>query len=80
VCEEDPYFRELLRYIHLSPLHAGAIESQSELDKRLKHQFPLAERIEKDRPEGRQDLADGFAMLNVELQKVSRGEDCGASA
>jgi REP element-mobilizing transposase RayT len=32
VCEEDVYFRELLRYIHLNPLRAGAAESLAELD------------------------------------------------
>jgi REP element-mobilizing transposase RayT len=25
VCEEDPYFRELVRYIHLNPLRAGDV-------------------------------------------------------
>lgn len=33
VCEEDPYFRELLRYIHLNPLRAGAVDSFSDLDR-----------------------------------------------
>jgi hypothetical protein len=33
VCEEDVYFRELLRYIHLNPLRAGAVDSLSELDR-----------------------------------------------
>ena len=32
VCEEDMYFRELLRYIHLNPMRAGAVASLSELD------------------------------------------------
>jgi REP element-mobilizing transposase RayT len=32
VCEEDVYFRELLRYIHLNPLRAGAVKNLSELD------------------------------------------------
>jgi REP element-mobilizing transposase RayT len=32
VCEEDVYFRELLRYIHLNPLRAGAVENLSQLD------------------------------------------------
>lgn len=31
VCEEDAYFRELLRYIHLNPLRAGEVESFMEL-------------------------------------------------
>lgn len=33
VCEEDAYFRELLRYIHLNPLRARAVKSLSELDR-----------------------------------------------
>jgi REP element-mobilizing transposase RayT len=33
VCEEDAYFREVLRYIHLNPLRAGAVESLRELDR-----------------------------------------------
>lgn len=33
VCEEDVYFRELLRYIHLNPLRVGAVDSLSELDR-----------------------------------------------
>jgi hypothetical protein len=32
VVEEDVYFRELLRYIHLNPMRAGAVASLSELD------------------------------------------------
>ncbi len=27
VCEEDPYFMELVRYIHLNPLRAGLVDS-----------------------------------------------------
>ncbi len=33
VCEEEPYFRQLLRYIHLNPLRAGDVESLAELDR-----------------------------------------------
>jgi len=33
VCEEDPYFRELVRYIHLNPLRAGNVKSIEELDR-----------------------------------------------
>ena len=33
LCEEDSYFLELVRYIHLNPLRAGLIESLTELDK-----------------------------------------------
>jgi putative transposase len=32
VCEEDAYFRELVRYIHLNPLRANLVQSLSELD------------------------------------------------
>ena len=32
VCEEDAYFRELLRYVHLNPLRAGEVDSLMELD------------------------------------------------
>ncbi len=32
VCEEDPYFKELVRYIHLNPLRAGMVETLAKLD------------------------------------------------
>ncbi len=32
VCEEDAYFKELVRYIHLNPLRAGLVESMQKLD------------------------------------------------
>lgn len=32
VCEEDPYFKELIRYIHLNPLRAKLVDSLSKLD------------------------------------------------
>ncbi len=28
VCEEDPYFLELLRYIHLNPLRSGSVKDE----------------------------------------------------
>jgi len=31
VCEEDPYFKELVRYIHLNPLRAGIVETLAKL-------------------------------------------------
>ena len=33
VCDEDAYFRELLRYIHLNPLRAHLVKSLAELDR-----------------------------------------------
>jgi REP element-mobilizing transposase RayT len=33
VCEEDPYFKELVRYIHLNPLRAGAVADLASLDR-----------------------------------------------
>jgi len=33
VCEEDSYFMELVRYIHLNPLRANLVESLSRLDR-----------------------------------------------
>ncbi len=33
VCEEDIYFQELVRYIHLNPLRANIVKTLSELDK-----------------------------------------------
>lgn len=33
VCEEEPYFLELLRYIHLNPMRAGLVSSLNELDR-----------------------------------------------
>lgn len=33
VCEEDPYFKELVRYIHLNPLRAKLVENLTKLDR-----------------------------------------------
>jgi len=33
VCEEDTYFRELVRYIHLNPLRAKLVKTLTDLDK-----------------------------------------------
>ncbi len=33
VCEEEPYFLELVRYIHLNPLRAGAVNGLDALDR-----------------------------------------------
>jgi len=33
VCDEDVYFQELVRYIHLNPLRAKMVKSMSELDR-----------------------------------------------
>ena len=30
ICEEDVYFRELIRYIHLNPLRANLVNSLAE--------------------------------------------------
>ena len=32
VCEEDAYFKELVRYIHLNPLRAGMVDKMHKLD------------------------------------------------
>ena len=33
ICEEDPYFMELVRYIHLNPLRAGVVDKLVKLDR-----------------------------------------------
>jgi REP element-mobilizing transposase RayT len=33
ICEEEAYFMELVRYIHLNPLRAGIVESLAQLDR-----------------------------------------------
>ena len=33
ICEEDAYFTELVRYIHLNPLRAGLVDSLTQLDR-----------------------------------------------
>lgn len=33
ICDEDSYFTELVRYIHLNPLRAGLVKSVTELDR-----------------------------------------------
>jgi len=33
IAEEDPYFLELVRYIHLNPIRAGLVKEMSELDR-----------------------------------------------
>ena len=32
LCQEDPYLKELLRYVHLNPLRAGLVADMGELD------------------------------------------------
>jgi REP element-mobilizing transposase RayT len=32
LCQEDPYLKELVRYIHLNPLRAGVVEDMKKLD------------------------------------------------
>ncbi len=32
LCQEDPYFKELIRYIHLNPLRAGVVATLEDLD------------------------------------------------
>jgi len=33
LCEDDPYLKELVRYIHLNPLRAGLVESYGDLSR-----------------------------------------------
>ena len=33
LCQEDPYLKELVRYIHLNPLRAGLVENMKKLDR-----------------------------------------------
>jgi hypothetical protein len=33
LCEEEPYFLELVRYIHLNPLRAGIVKNLDELER-----------------------------------------------
>ena len=33
LCQEDPYLKELVRYIHLNPLRSGLVEDMKKLDK-----------------------------------------------
>jgi len=33
VCEEDPHFLELVRYIHLNPIRVGIVSTLDEQDK-----------------------------------------------
>ena len=33
ICEEDAYFKELIRYIHLNPVRAGLVKDMAELDR-----------------------------------------------
>jgi len=33
ICDEDAYFQELVRYIHLNPLRAGLVKKMGELDR-----------------------------------------------
>jgi len=47
VCEEDTYFKELVRYIHLNPLRAGLVKKIKELDQYpwCGHSFIMGERF-----------------------------------
>ncbi len=47
ICEEDSYFLELIRYIHLNPLRAGLVSTLEELSRypRCGHSVILGHRI-----------------------------------
>ena len=47
VCEEDTYFKELVRYIHLNPLRVGLVKKIKELDQYpwCGHSFIMGERL-----------------------------------
>jgi len=47
VCQEDAYFKELVRYIHLNPIRAGIVSGLKELDISLRE---LARRLERSSP------------------------------
>jgi len=49
ICEEDPYFKELVRYIHLNPLRVGLADNLTKLDRyRYCGHCVLMERVEND--------------------------------
>ena len=73
VCEEDTYFKELVRYIHLNPLRAGLVDRLSKLDwyKWSGHSVVLGRR--KNHWQDRNYVLTWFGSTEREAKQYYRG-------
>lgn len=72
ICEEKPYFKELVRYIHLNPLRTRLVDSLAELDRyRWCGHSVLMGRIKKDWQD-RDYLLKQFGTTEREAKKAYR--------
>ena len=73
VCEEDTYFKELVRYIHLNPLRAGLVDRLSKLDwyKWSGHSVVLGRR--KNHWQDRDYVLTWFGSTERETKRYYRG-------
>ncbi|KPA17225.1 transposase, partial [Candidatus Magnetomorum sp. HK-1] len=72
ICEEDPYFKELVRYIHLNPLRAKVAGNLSKLDyyKWCGHSVIMDHR--RKRWQDREYVLKNFGAKKVEAKKAYR--------
>jgi len=72
ICEEDPYFKELVRYIHLNPLRVGLVETLAGLDMyRYCGHSVLMGRLRNDWQD-RDYVLEWFGTKEAEAQKAYR--------
>lgn len=70
ICQEEPYFLELVRYIHLNPIRAIIVSTLSELD-RYPYSGHSALMGKKERPW--QDIDSVLAFFSPDLSKAREG-------
>jgi REP element-mobilizing transposase RayT len=70
LCEEEPYFLELVRYIHLNPLRAGMVSDLKELDC---YQWSGHAVLLGNRTMGGQNTDEVLARFNTSLTRSVQG-------
>jgi REP element-mobilizing transposase RayT len=72
VCEEDPYFKELVRYIHLNPLRAGLVETITKLERYQWCGHSVVLNRVKNQWQDRKYVLNWFGQKEREAQKAYR--------
>jgi REP element-mobilizing transposase RayT len=72
ICQEDLYFMELVRYIHLNPLRAGFVETLTELDSYKWCGHSVVMDRHKNESQNRDYVLSWFGGSEREAQKVYR--------
>jgi REP-associated tyrosine transposase len=82
VCEEDLYFKELVRYIHLNPLRAGLVDTLAKLDRYMWCGHCVVMKHTKNEWQDRLYVLKWFGRKEKEAKKaykafISKGVDLG---